>query len=249
MTESVDRVRRSLVAALCASPVAAPSMLMANEPPVNFYYSRSGKFTAYGSDDVFVGGILAGPDHAIEIEKALAGEAEAAGFRLDLTVGTNRHLPRLLDLSLNALADYRTDFFAAAIQTEEGEVEPDILTSIRTQHEADALSSGTDTGHYDSNAIRLIGVKHARDVDDKIYDRLLTRGVFASVSLSGSHSATSPLYRLSSVLTKCLAAAYYDRDQTKTREEMRAIVLSRFDILDPEPVNGGLSIIPIIKKK
>lgn len=248
MTDNVDRARRSLVAALCASPIAAPSMLMANEPPVNFYYSRSGRFTAYGSDDVFVGGILAAPDQALEIEKALTSEAEAAGFWLDLTVGTNRHLPAFLDLSLNVLADFQTNFFTAVVQTEDGEVEPDILTSIRTQHEADALSAGSDTGHYDSNSIRLIGVKHARDIDDKIYDRLLDRGVFASVSLTASHGDTSPLYRLSSVLTKCLAAAYYNRELIKTRHEMRAIVLKRFEVLDPEPVNDGLSIIPIQKK-
>jgi hypothetical protein len=223
-------------------------MLMANEPPVNFYYSRSGRFTAYGSDDVFVGGILADPGQATELEKALASEAEAAGFELDLRVGTNRHLPAFLELSLDVLAGFQTNFFAAAIQTEDGEVEPDILTSIRTQHEADALSSGTDAGHYDSNSIRLIGVKHARDIDDKIYDRLLDRGVFASVSLTTSHSAMSPLYRLSSVLTKCLAAAHYGRELIKTRNEMRAVVLSRFDILDPERVTDGLSIIPIQKK-
>ena len=248
MTDNVDRARRSLVAALCASPISAPSVLMANDPPVNFYYSRSGRFTAYGSDDVFVGGILAASHQAIEIEKALTSEAEAAGFRLDLSVGTNRHLPAFLDLSLSALADFQTNFFAAAVQTEDGEVEPDILTSIRTQHEADALSSGNDAGHYDSNTIRLIGVKHTRDIDDKIYGRLLTRGVCSSVSLSGSHKATSPLYRLSSVLTKCLAAGYYGRDLTKARDEMRAVVLRRVDILHPEPVSEGLTIIPIQKK-
>lgn len=248
MTDNVDRARRSLVAALCASPIAAPSMLMANVSPVNFYYSRSGRFTAYGSDDVFIGGILADPDQATEIEKVLAIEAEVAGFGLDLTVGTNRHLPAFLELSLNVLAGFQTDFFAAAIQTEDGEVEPDILTSIRTQHEADALSSGNDAGHYDRKSIHLIGVKHARNIDDKIYDRLLDRGAFASMSLTASHSETSLLYRLSSVLTKCIAAAYYGRTLTKARDEMRSVVLSRFDILDPEPVNAGLSIIPIQKK-
>jgi len=248
MAERVDQARRSLVAALCASPIAAPSILAANELPVNFYYSRSGRFTAYGSDDVFVGGLLVAPDQASEIERTLASEAETAGFRLDLTVGTNHHLPRFLDMSLDVLGDYQTALFAAAMQTEEGEVEPDILTSIRTQHEADALSSGSDFGHYDSNSVRLICVKHSRAIDDKIYDRLLARGVFASVFLNASHSATSPLYRLSSVLTKCLAGAFYGRPLTKTREEMRQIVLSRFDILDPEPVHEGLSIIPIQKK-
>lgn len=215
---------------------------------MNLYYSRSGRFTAYGSDDVFAGGLLITPDQAMGIENALITETEAAGFHLDLTIGTNRHLPDLLELSLDILSKFQFGFFIAAMQTDDGELEPDILTSVRTQHEADILSAGSDTGLYESGLVDLLGVKHARHIDDTIYSRLLARDVFSSVQLFESHSASSHLYRLSSVLTKCLAAGYYDRELAKTREKMRTVVLSRFEIVDPVPVNGRLSIIPAQKK-
>ena len=52
MTDRMNKARRSLVAAMCAGPFVSPGVLFANEPRTNLYYSRSGRFTAYGGDDV-----------------------------------------------------------------------------------------------------------------------------------------------------------------------------------------------------
>jgi hypothetical protein len=248
MTDRVNKVRRSLVAAMCAGPFVSPGMLFANEPRTNLYYSRSGRFTAYGGDDVFVGGLLVEPSVAAEIETSLTKESEAAGFFLDLTVGTNRHLPDLLELSLDVLSGYHTEVFIAAMLTDGGEVEPDILTSVRTQYEAEILLSGNDAGKFEGGFVDLIGVKHARKIDDAIYTRLLARDVFASVNLHESHSASSHLYRLSSALMKCLAASYYDRELTKSRERMRAVVLNRFEISEVQSVNARTKIVSVQKK-
>lgn len=248
MTDKIDRVRRLLVASMCAGPLVSPSILLAGQPRVNLYYSRSGRFTAYGSDDIFAGGLLIDQSEAAKIEASLIEETEAAGFFLDLTVGTNRNLPDFLALSLDVLSRYKSNIFVAVMQTAEGEVEPDTLTSVRTQYEADILSSGNDAGQFESGFVDLIGVKHARRIDDLIYSRLLARDVFSSAQLYDSHSDSPHLYRLSSVLMKCLAADFYDRELTKTREQMRSVVLSKFELSDPELLNARLSIIPVQKK-
>lgn len=248
MTDRMNKARRSLVAAMCAGPFVSPGVLFANEPRTNLYYSRSGRFTAYGGDDVFAGGLLVEPNVAADVETSLIEESEAAGYFLDLTVGTNRHLPDLLELSLDVLSGFQTEIFIAAMLTDGGEVEPDILTSVRTQFEAEILSSVNEAGNLGSRFVDLIGVKHARKIDDTIYTRLLARDVFASVNLYESHIASSHLYRLSSVLMKCLAASYYERQLTKTREQMRAVVLSRFEISDVRPVNARTKIVSVQKK-
>jgi len=248
MTDNVDIVRRTLVTALSLGPFILPNILHANGSRVNFYYSRSGLFTAYGSDDVFAGGLLVAPDLAVEIEDKLAKRSRAAGFNLDLIIGTNRHLPSLLKLSLDILGDYQVNFFAAAVRTARDVVEPDVLTSVRTQYEADILTAGNDAGLFGNGFINLIGVRHARGLDDTIYARLLDRGLFSSVKLSKSHANSSNLYRLSSVLTKSIAAAHYNRALTKTRDEMRAVVLSRYEVADSIAVSDAISIIPIKKK-
>ncbi|KZM47733.1 hypothetical protein [Labrenzia sp. OB1] len=142
MTEDIDRLRRLLVTTLCASPFVFPNVLHANSLQVNFYYARSGRFTAYGSDNVFSGGLLIDPDIAGELEQELTQRSKAAGYLLDLTVGTNRNLPALLSLSLEVLSEFDVGLFFAATLTKEGEIEPDILTPVRTQHEADFFSAG-----------------------------------------------------------------------------------------------------------
>lgn len=212
---------------------------------MNLYYSRSGRFTTYGNDDVFAGGLLISPTEAIEIEVELAKQTEAAGYFLDLTIGTNRHLPDLLELSLDVLSDFSSGFFAVAMRTVEGDLEPDILTSVRTQYEAEILSAGSDFGLFESGFVDLFGVRHAERIDDTIYKRLMARNVFSAVQLFESHASSSHLYRLSSVLTKCLAATHYDRALTNTREKLRGVVLNRYEISEPVPVNANLSIIPI----
>ncbi|WP_156510432.1 hypothetical protein [Labrenzia sp. OB1] len=96
--------------------------------------------------------------------------------------------------------------------------------------------------------MNMIGVQHARSIDDTIYERLLARNAFASVELAASHTATSHLYRLSSVLTKCLAAAYYGRKLVMVRKEMRDLVLEHYQILAAEHVSETLFIVPVQKK-
>ena len=215
--------------ARASEPVAESETTAISEPLTHLYLARSGRLSPYGSnDDMVLGGMALPADEAARAEADLKERSRAAGFRLALDVGTNRHLPAFLDLMLDAMQAYSFRIPAALVEVDMTDRTPDMLTYFRTEAEAAMLRSGEHRGQ--DRHVALHAVRHSRMVDDLVYRRIEERGLVSRTVLHTSHDRAPLLYQLSSTVMKCVAMGVRKEDVTGARRAMRDIVSSRFQV-------------------
>ncbi|NOD93852.1 hypothetical protein GS636_13760 [Ruegeria sp. HKCCD4884] len=188
-------VTHSLPVAIAASPAFSASNTG------QFFYTRSGKFTAAPFSAVLLGGLVIDDTIANELEKELEEVAKKLSFNCALEHGTGTYHVGYYEQALKVLESYPHFFWGAYLTTKTWEADNLSLPIWRRQAELIFLQTVAGL-----NGLRVSCVRHARGQDNNV-NRYLQQALDTDEFQIFPSGGNSPrVFQLSSVIAKSVGS-------------------------------------------